>query len=76
MLLWALLLWYLWQGNVHNVQEVVQGVTLAQPERHALNEVHRAQGNVHKKKEVVQDVTLHDLDAANARPQVGQPLGA
>ena len=30
-----------------------------------------AQGNVHKKKEVVQDVTLHDLDAANAKPQVG-----
>ena len=29
------------------------------------------QGNVHKKKEVVQDVTLHDLDAANARPQAG-----
>jgi len=24
---------------------------------------------VHKKKEVVQDVTLHDLDAANAKPQ-------
>ena len=28
------------------------------------------QGDVHKKKEVVQDVTLHDLDSANARPQV------
>ncbi len=27
-------------------------------------------GEVHKKKEVVQDVTLHDLDAANAKPQV------
>jgi len=27
-------------------------------------------GEVHKKKEIVQDVTLHDLDAANARPQV------
>lgn len=27
-------------------------------------------GDVHKKKEVVQDVTLHDLDIANARPQV------
>ncbi len=27
-------------------------------------------GEVHKKKEVVQDVTLHDLDVANARPQV------
>ncbi|XVF69219.1 hypothetical protein PTKIN_Ptkin11bG0063300 [Pterospermum kingtungense] len=26
-------------------------------------------GEVHKKKEIVQDVTLHDLDAANARPQ-------
>jgi len=31
-------------------------------------------GDVHKKKEVVQDVTLHDLDAANARPQGGQDL--
>ncbi|KAK7840717.1 ruvb-like protein 1 [Quercus suber] len=29
-------------------------------------------GEVHKKKEIVQDVTLHDLDAANARPQGGQ----
>ena len=28
-------------------------------------------GDVHKKKELVQDVTLHDLDVANARPQVG-----
>jgi DNA helicase TIP49 (TBP-interacting protein) len=28
------------------------------------------QGDVHKRKEIVQDVTLHDLDAANARPQV------
>ena len=28
-------------------------------------------GDVHKKKEIVQDVTLHDLDAANARPQGG-----
>lgn len=27
-------------------------------------------GEVHKKKEIVQDVTLHDLDVANARPQV------
>ena len=27
-------------------------------------------GDVHKKKEVIQDVTLHDLDTANARPQV------
>lgn len=27
-------------------------------------------GDVHKKKELVQDVTLHDLDVANARPQV------
>eukprot|EP01013_Petalomonas_cantuscygni_P016112 TRINITY_DN33067_c0_g1_i1.p1 TRINITY_DN33067_c0_g1~~TRINITY_DN33067_c0_g1_i1.p1 ORF type:complete len:462 (+),score=140.78 TRINITY_DN33067_c0_g1_i1:120-1505(+) len=26
-------------------------------------------GDVHKRKEIVQDVTLHDLDAANARPQ-------
>ena len=25
---------------------------------------------MHKKKEVIQDVTLHDLDVANARPQV------
>ena len=33
-------------------------------------------GDVHKKKEVVQDVTLHDLDIANAKPQVicGYPL--
>ena len=29
-------------------------------------------GDVHKKKEIVQDVTLHDLDAANARPQGGR----
>lgn len=28
-------------------------------------------GEVHKKKEIIQDVTLHDLDVANARPQVG-----
>lgn len=28
-------------------------------------------GEPHKKKEIVQDVTLHDLDAANARPQGG-----
>ncbi|PIO25059.1 hypothetical protein AB205_0000590 [Aquarana catesbeiana] len=27
-------------------------------------------GDVHKKKEVIQDVTLHDLDVANARPQI------
>ena len=31
-------------------------------------------GDVHKKKEVIQDVTLHDLDAANARPQGGQDV--
>uniref|UniRef100_A0A7S2L7W5 RuvB-like helicase n=1 Tax=Leptocylindrus danicus TaxID=163516 RepID=A0A7S2L7W5_9STRA len=31
-------------------------------------------GDVHKKKEVVQDVTLHDLDAANARPQGGKDV--
>ena len=31
-------------------------------------------GDVHKKKEIVQDVTLHDLDAANARPQGGSDL--
>merc|ERR1712038_1268660 len=31
-------------------------------------------GDVHKKKEVIQDVTLHDLDAANARPQGGQDI--
>merc|ERR1712100_366393 len=31
-------------------------------------------GDVHKKREVVQDVTLHDLDAANARPQGGQDI--
>lgn len=29
---------------------------------------------MHKKKEIVQDVTLHDLDAANARPQGGQDI--
>ena len=29
---------------------------------------------MHKRKEVVQDVTLHDLDAANARPQGGQDI--
>ena len=34
------------------------------------------QGEVHKKKQVVQDVTLHDLDAANARPQGGQDIMA
>ena len=34
------------------------------------------QGDVHKKKEIVQDVTLHDLDAANARPQGGQDIMA
>ena len=28
-------------------------------------------GDVHKRRELVQDVTLHDLDAANARPQGG-----
>ncbi|CAK0787271.1 Ras and Rab interactor 1 [Coccomyxa viridis] len=33
-------------------------------------------GDVHKKKEIVQDVTLHDLDAANARPQGGQDIMA
>ena len=32
------------------------------------------QGDVHKKKEVVQDVTLHDLDAANAKPQGGHDI--
>ncbi|KAJ3396064.1 RuvB-like protein 1 [Lobulomyces angularis] len=31
-------------------------------------------GEVHKKKEIIQDVTLHDLDAANARPQGGQDI--
>ncbi|XP_012514416.1 PREDICTED: ruvB-like 1 [Propithecus coquereli] len=30
-------------------------------------------GDVHKKKEIIQDVTLHDLDVANARPQVRPP---
>ncbi len=34
------------------------------------------QGDVHKRKEIVQDVTLHDLDSANARPQVRWWLGA
>ncbi|XP_055351393.1 ruvB-like 1 [Paramacrobiotus metropolitanus] len=33
-------------------------------------------GDVHKRKEVVQDVTLHDLDAANARPQGGNDIVA
>ena len=32
------------------------------------------QGDVHKKKEVVQDITLHDLDAANAKPQGGHDI--
>lgn len=32
------------------------------------------QGDVHKKKDLVQDVTLHDLDAANAKPQGGQDI--
>ena len=27
-------------------------------------------GDVHKRKDIIQDVTLHDLDAANAKPQV------
>merc|ERR1711970_352992 len=31
-------------------------------------------GDVHKRKEIVQDVTLHDLDAANARPQGGSDI--
>eukprot|EP00271_Cylindrocystis_brebissonii_P016095 TRINITY_DN39297_c0_g1_i1.p1 TRINITY_DN39297_c0_g1~~TRINITY_DN39297_c0_g1_i1.p1 ORF type:complete len:459 (+),score=113.22 TRINITY_DN39297_c0_g1_i1:202-1578(+) len=31
-------------------------------------------GDVHKRKEIVQDVSLHDLDAANARPQGGQDI--
>lgn len=31
-------------------------------------------GDVHKRKEVIQDLTLHDLDAANARPQGGQDI--
>ena len=31
-------------------------------------------GDVHKKKEVIQDVTLHDLDIANAKPQVSVTL--
>ncbi|GAB5356200.1 hypothetical protein AAMO2058_000270400 [Amorphochlora amoebiformis] len=31
-------------------------------------------GDVHKKKEIVQDVTLHDLDAANAKPQGGNDI--
>lgn len=33
-------------------------------------------GDVHKRKEIVQDVSLHDLDAANARPQGGQDIMA
>eukprot|EP01083_Nonionella_stella_P087293 242777_1 len=31
-------------------------------------------GEVHKRKEIVQDVTLHDLDAANAKPQGGNDI--
>jgi len=31
-------------------------------------------GDVHKRKELVQDLNLHDLDAANARPQGGQDI--
>ena len=31
---------------------------------------------MHKKKEIVQDVTLHDLDAANARPQGGHDIAS
>ena len=31
-------------------------------------------GDVHKRKDIVQDVTLHDLDAANAKPQGGQDI--
>lgn len=31
-------------------------------------------GDVQKKREVIQDVTLHDLDAANARPQAGNDV--
>ena len=31
-------------------------------------------GEVHKKKEIVQDVSLHDLDMANAKPQVSLTL--
>lgn len=31
---------------------------------------------MHKKKEIIQDVTLHDLDVANARPQVLPPAPA
>lgn len=31
-------------------------------------------GDVHKKKDIVQDVTLHDLDAANAKPQSGRDV--
>jgi DNA helicase TIP49 (TBP-interacting protein) len=27
-------------------------------------------GDIHKKKEIIQDVTLHDLDVANAKPEV------
>lgn len=45
-------------------------VTLLQTEEY----VPLPKGDVHKKKEVIQDVTLHDLDAANARPQGGQDV--
>lgn len=48
---------------------------LNQPQHSPLNYCHASQppqGDAHKRKEIVQDVTLHDLDSANARPQVGE----
>ena len=46
------------------------------PVRHLSIRLVCVQGDVHKKKQVVQDVSLHDLDAANARPQGGQDIMA
>ena len=51
------------KGDVHKKKEIVQ-VHCAQP----LNTASRAE------QFAPQDVTLHDLDAANARPQGGQDL--
>ena len=44
------------------------------PSQQAEEYVPLPKGDVHKKKEIVQDVTLHDLDVANARPQVRRSL--
>ena len=54
-------------------REMCMGCLLLSPSKHRAVVL---QGDVHKKKEIVQDVTLHDLDAANARPQGGQDIMA